>query len=256
MVATGTAGISHVLRTHGPRSRPLLRPSAPTAVVADPDEGATEQLRLSLLEHNVQVTLCTNGADALLQVGLLKADLLLVAATLPVVSGATVVETLRRSGQEIPAIVGVGEDDNAEAARALVAGATACVRKPYRIRELLPILQAAGQELPAPRLRCGRLELDEAAHEVQFDQRPLILPLREYEVLRYLLRHQHRVVSQQELLDEIWGADHHGDRSTVTVHIKRLRGRLIAAGGSADLIQTLRGVGYRLRPSNPDVSTL
>jgi two-component system, OmpR family, response regulator len=250
MGATETADASRVLGSRELRTYGRLRPCAPSVVVADSDERAAQQLRLSMLQNNVQVTLCTDGANALLQVGLLKPQLVLIAASLPVVSGATVVETLRRHGQEVPVIVGIGEDDIPEAARALAVGATACVRKPYRVRELLPLLQAAGDALPVPAsvLRCGKLELHEAAHEVRFDERPLVVPLREFEVLRYLLHHQDRVVSQQEILDEIWGTDHHGDRSTLTVHIKRLRSRIITAGGSAETIQTLRGVGYRVRP--------
>lgn len=233
------------------RARPRLRPSTLVALVADETEDDAGQLAAALVDRNVQVMVCADGADALLQVGLVQPDVVLVAASLPVVSGVTVVDALRRRGQEIPVIVGVGPDDAAEAARALSVGASACIRKPWRVQELLPMMQATRPELAVltpSLLRCGPLEMDDPAHEVRLDRRSVTLPLREFEVLRYLLRNHRRAVGQQELLDEIWGTEHNGDRSTLAVHINRLRGRLAEAGGSADLIQTLRGVGYRMRP--------
>ena len=227
-----------------------LRAVELTAIVADGDADAGGRLAASLLEHRVHVTVCTDGADALLQLGLTDPDVLLVGASLPVVDGVAIVEAVRRRTRT-PAIVGVGAADSRAAAAALAAGATACVRKPYRLREILPLLQAIRPDLavvPASLLRCGSLELDDAAHEVRLSGRPVVLPLREFELLRYLLCHQDRVISPRELLEQVWGSGHSGDPSTLTVHVNRLRRRFGAAGASAEVIQTVRGVGYRIHP--------
>lgn len=228
-------------------SRP--RPASLAVVIADPDEETAQQLAMALLERGIQVTVCPDGAEALLQAGLVQPDVLLVSASLPVIGGATVVAVLRRR-RATPVIVGVAESDAAEAARALTAGATACVRKPYRLPEILPLLLATRPDHPAAApaaLRCGALELDDATHEVRLGCTPVVLPLREFELLRYLMRHQRRVIGQRELLDQVWGVGHTGDPSTLAVHVNRIRNRLGDAGAPADLIQTLRGVGYRLR---------
>jgi DNA-binding response OmpR family regulator len=227
---------------------PRVRTASLKVVIADADEDSAQQLALALHKHNIQVTVCPDGAETLLQIGLVQPDVLLVSASLPVLDGATVVAVLRRR-RTTPVIVGVAGSDAAEAVRALTAGATACVRKPYQLPEILPLLQATRPDLPvsAPTvIRCGALELDDTAHEVRFGCTPLALPLREFELLRYFMRHRRRVLGQRELLDQIWGPGHTGDPSTLAVHVNRLRNRLGDAGAPADLIQTLRGVGYRL----------
>ena len=218
------------------------------ALVADGDEVSASRLATALGEHRVRVTVCTDGADALLRLGEVDPDVLLVGASLPVLGGVAIVEAVRRR-RETPVIVGVGAEDSAAAAAALAAGASACVRKPYRLQEILPLLQATRPDLavvPASLLRCGSVELDDASHEVRVAGRPVTLPLREFELLRYLMRHQDRVMSPRELLDQVWGSDHSGDPSTLTVHVNRLRRRFGTAGVTGDVIQTVRGVGYRM----------
>jgi DNA-binding response OmpR family regulator len=160
-----------------------------------------------------------------------------------------VVAVIRHHGAT-PVIVGVSEADATEAARALSAGATARVRKPYRLPEIMPLLQASRSDLTiatATILRCGGLELNDGTHDVRYGPTSVVLPLREFELLRYLMRHRRRAISQRELLDQIWGVGHTGDPSTLAVHVNRIRNRLGDAGAPADIIQTLRGVGYRLR---------
>lgn len=234
-----------VLADH-PGRRRSLRAVELHALVADGDEVSATRLATALLEHRVRVTVCTDGADALLQLGEVDPDVVLVGASLPVIGGVAIVEAVRRRRQT-PVIVGVGAEDSADAA--LAAGASACVRKPYRLQEILPLLQASRPDLavvPASLLRCGSVELDDASHEVRVAGRPVALPLREFELLRYLMRHQDRVMSPRELLDQVWGSDHSGDPSTLTVHINRLRRRFGTAGANGDVIQTVRGVGYRM----------
>lgn len=247
--------MSHAVRIPTALSHPVWvgdggRPAVLAALIADPDEDSTQELALALLEHGVQVTTCGDGGEALLQTGLTDPDVLLVSATMPVIDGSTLIGVLRKR-RDTPVIVGIGPDDSAEAARALAAGATACVPKPYRIPQLLPMLQAVRPDLAVtalPILRCGPLELDDVAHEVRLRQEPIHLPPREFELLRYLMRHQDRVLGQREILTHVWGTGHSGDPSTVTVHIKRLRGRLGDDNIDTGMIQTIRGLGYRIRP--------
>ena len=217
-------------------------------LVADGDEEAAHALVPQLLEHGVTTVVSTDGADALLQIGRVRPDVLLVAADLPVLGGATLVRVLRRRLQT-PVLLGVGAGDAAAAIEALAAGATACVARPYRLAEVLPLVTASrgGGTARDQTLVVGGLRLDRAAHEVRLHGRVLRLPPKEFELLAYLMRHSDRVVSHDEIRDEVWGPAH-GGTNTAVVHVRRLRARLGDAVGEPRVLLTVRGIGYRLVP--------
>lgn len=227
-------------------------------LVADADEEATRALIPQLLDHGVAATVCTDGGDALLQIGRLRPDLLLVAADLPLLGGPTLVRVLRRRLQT-PILLGVGPDDGNLAVEGLASGATACVARPYRLGEVLPLVTAGRYRLPQTSLdggpgsrgevlEAGALRLDRAAHEVRLHGRVLPMPPKELELLAYLMRHQDHVVSHDAIRDHVWGPGEGGGTNTVVVHIRRLRARLGDAQGAPRILLTVRGVGYRLVP--------
>jgi DNA-binding response OmpR family regulator len=223
-----------------------LRPGL-LVLVADGDEETARALVPQLAEHGIGTVVSTDGGDALLQVGRTEPDVLLVAADLPVLGGATLVRVLRRRLQT-PVLLGVGPGDAAAAVEALSAGANACVARPYRIAEVLPLVRATrgrGAEIRDTVLELGGLRLDRAAHEVRLHGRPLRLPPKELDLLAYLMRHCDRVVTHDEIRDNVWGPGH-GGTNTVVVHVRRLRARLGDAVGEPRILLTVRGVGYRL----------
>lgn len=118
---------------------------------------------------------------------------------------------------------------------------------PYRLTDLEARLRVLRwrqeRERTAGVLRAGRLTLDPATYQAAIDGVPLDLTLKEYQLLLFLVRHPNRVHTRTELLDRVWGGDYYGGTRTVDVHIRRLRAKTEAAG---DLIETVRGVGYRL----------
>jgi two-component system OmpR family response regulator len=218
-------------------------------VIADADETATDPLVAGLRRQGAQVTVCADGAEALLQVGRSRPDVVLVGGRLPVVDASALVGTLRRRA-DAAVVFGVGAEDAAVAAEVLALGASACVARPYRTSEVLAILQAsrrtpAAAESPAD-LHVGPVRLDPLAYEVWVDGRPVQLALREFELLEFLMRNADRAVSHEAIRAAVWGAEQTGDTNTVVVHVRRLRTKLGDDPRSPRLIRTIRGVGYRL----------
>jgi DNA-binding response OmpR family regulator len=221
-------------------------------VVADPQLSAGRALTAELAKYYVDAEVCADLADALLAAGILRPDAVLLGAEEGLDRTAVVAALRKRAG--IPVVVGIGANDGATAAAALTAGATACVARPYRIAELVPILRAIRPETVGtmePALECGRLRLDPATMEVRFDGQRIALPLREYQVLRFLMTHADRVITRDQIYQAVWGASQAEASNTLTVHIKRLRHRLGDNQRNPHIIVTIRAVGYRLIPPVP-----
>ncbi|MEU0486773.1 winged helix-turn-helix domain-containing protein, partial [Streptosporangium sp. NPDC006013] len=148
-------------------------------------------------------------------------------------------------------LLGIQEGHAQQAVQALAAGATACVARPYRVPELLPLVHAAFTGEPGARrvLVVGKVELDVNAYQVTVGGRIIHLPLREFELLHYLMRNAHRTVTREQIMRHVWNSTDTASTNTIAVHVKRLRARL---GDTDDqLIQTVRGVGYRLVDRTP-----
>lgn len=218
-------------------------------LLADADERIRQGLTAQLARYQVSVVHCQDGAVALLEAGLRQPDVLLVSAGLPVLDGSTVLRLVRRR-MSVPVVLGVGPEDTAQVAPALAAGASACVARPYRPREVAQLLSLAdrgGRGWDQP-LVCGPLSLDPASYEVRIHGASMArLPLREFQLLHLLMLHAEKVVSRDRIRAELWG-DGARRSNTITVHMRRLRERLGDDRHHPEIIQTVRGVGYRLVP--------
>jgi DNA-binding response OmpR family regulator len=227
----------------GWRSRFLL-------LVAEPEPGVSDELASQLARHHVDVEICTGAADALVAAGTMRPDAVMVAAEPGDLTGAEVVQALAKRTR-IPIVVGIGDGQGDQAGAALSSGATACIARPYRLKELIPILKSIRPDsigMMEPPIECGGLRLDPATLEVYLYGRSIRLPLREYELLRFLMVHADRVLTPDQIYGTVW-TQHGGHRSnTLAVHIRRLRARLGDNQEHPRIIKTVRGVGYRLIP--------
>jgi DNA-binding response OmpR family regulator len=225
-------------------------------LVVDDDAVAGEELVSRLADHRVRAHHFPDAAEALLGAGALQPDAAVVAAGLTSMSSTDLVRLLaHRAG--IPTVVGVGDDDGMTAVAALKAGATACVRRPYRIEEVVPILRAIRPDTAGtldPPIQLGALRLDPATFEVTLRGVSITLPLKEFRLLYYFMTHPDRMVTREELLRAAWNGPMADTSNTLTVHIKRLRQRLNLGQDQPQIIVTVRGLGYRLVRSALEVT--
>jgi DNA-binding response OmpR family regulator len=180
----------------------------------------------------------------------LKPHAVLAAAGVQPVDSATLVRVLRQASG-IPVVVGVGDGDGAAAAGVLAAGATACVARPYRPFEVLPILRSIGPEsliAAEPTIQVGGLRLDPMAQEAYLNGERVHVPMRECLLLQLLMRNADRVVTREQIIAAVWPASGAGSSNTVNVHIQRLQARLGDDPHNSRIIQTVRKKGYRLVP--------
>ncbi|MFC8846763.1 MULTISPECIES: winged helix-turn-helix domain-containing protein [unclassified Micromonospora] len=225
-------------------------------LVVDDDDALGGELVDQLAGHRIRGHHFTHAAEALLGAGALQPDAALVAAGLATMRSTELVRLLAgRAG--IPTVVGVGDDDGPLAAAVLKDGATACVRRPYRTDEIIPILRAIRPDSASsldPPIEIGGLRADPATLEVHLHGRLVALPMKEFRLLYFFMTHADRTVTREQLLSAVWHGLSGDTSNTLTVHIKRLRKRLGLDSGQPPMIVTVRGLGYRFVPSTVTVS--
>jgi two-component system response regulator RegX3 len=144
------------------------------------------------------------------------------------------------------------KDSEVDIVVGLELGADDYVTKPYSSRELLARIRAVlrrrteSDENSEVVLAAGHIRMDVERHSVSVDGADVPMPLKEYELLEYLLRNAGRVLTRGQLIDRVWGADYFGDTKTLDVHIKRLRSKIERDPANPVLLVTVRGLGYRL----------
>jgi DNA-binding response OmpR family regulator len=172
-------------------------------------------------------------------------DLLVLDLGLPGKPGAEVLRDLRGSGQRMPVLILTARDDVDSTVAGLEGGADDYVTKPFRFEELLARIRARLREKPEPEttvLEAGDLTLDMRSRRASIQGKTIELSAREYTMLEVLMRHAGQVLSREQLLSHVWGYDHDPGSNVVDVYIGYLRKKL-----GPDLIETARGMGYRLR---------
>lgn len=239
-------------------------PQPSRVLVVDDDPTVAEVVAGYLDRAGFTVDRAADGPRALELAAAVRPDLVVLDLMLPGMDGLEVCRRLRADGP-VPVIMLTARGDEEDRILGLEVGADDYVTKPFSPRELVlrvgSVLRRAharsADPRPAPLLRAGGLVLDPAARRATKDGAELALTLREFDLLSFLLRHPGRACSREELMHEVWGWEF-GDVSTVTVHVRRLRGKVEDDPARPRLIRTVWGVGYRfeadgVRPSDePD----
>lgn len=175
-------------------------------------------------------------------------ELVLLDIMLPGEDGISILKDLRSRAATaaVPVIMTTAKGAEYDKVMALDLGADDYLAKPFGMMEMVSrvkaVLRRSGGKRPRL-LRCGGLELDTEAYTVSADKTPVQLTLKEYQLLRLLLENPRRVFTRDQLLEQIWGTDYAGETRTVDMHIATLRTKL---GNCGRLIETVRGVGYRM----------
>ena len=215
-------------------------------LVVEDERVLREQLSSALQEAGYATDLAADGNRADFAVRTESYDAVLLDLGLPHTDGLTLLHGWRASGIAVPVLVLTARSSWHETVNGIDAGADDYVSKPFRMEEVLArlrglIRRATGQ--PFDMLRSGNVTLDPRLARVTREGVPVRLTAHEFRVLSYLMHHRDRVVSQGELTEHIYARDIDRDSNTVEVFVARLRRKL-----GASLIETVRGLGYRLRP--------
>lgn len=218
-------------------------------LLVEDERPIVESLRYALEKEGYDVIEASDGSEALELARKTPPDIVLLDIMLPGMSGFEVCRILRKDSP-VPILMLTARTDEADRIVGLDLGADDYITKPFSVREVLARVRAALRRFqPGPPtaevLRAANVAMDLARHEVRVGDRPLRLPLRQFEVLRAFLANPGRVLTRAALLQQAWGHDFYGEDRTVDVHIRWLRKTLQEAGAGV-AIQTVRGLGYKL----------
>lgn len=226
----------------------------PCVLVIDDEPQIRKFLDIGLRAEGYEVLLAANAGDGLAQAATRNPDLVILDIGLPDREGHDVLAELRQWTQ-VPVLMLSVRDAEGEKVKALDAGANDYMTKPFGIQELMARLRAllrnrATQSEIPPRYEDDRLHIDLGLREVTLDGEPLALTRKEYAVLAMLVRHSGRVVSQQQLLREIWGGTHVHDTHYLRIVLGKLRQKLGDDPTTPRWLKTEPGVGYRFLAGN------
>ena len=227
----------------------------PTILVVEDEAALLALLRYNLERQGFHVEEATDGQEALLRIAEAKPDLVLLDWMLPAMSGIEVCRQIRRrpATRDLPVIMVTARTEDQDAVRALDIGADDYIAKPFAVEALMAriraLLRRSSNVSAKGSIAYLDLAMDQDAHRVTRNSRPLHLGPTEYRLLEFFLSHPRRVFTREQLLDAVWGRDIHVELRTVDVHIRRLR-KAINTEGEVDLIRTVRSAGYALDADN------
>ena len=221
-------------------------------LVVEDEASFSEALEFLLSKEGFIIETATTGKQALEKFAGSEFDLILLDLMLPEISGIELCRTIR-SQSRVPIIMLTAKDSEIDKVVGLELGADDYVTKPYSKSELVARIRAVLRrgngvisEADAGVLSVANIRMDIDRHQVSVGGQPISLPLKEFELLEFLMRNAGRVLTRNQLIDRVWGSDYVGDTKTLDVHIKRLRAKVEKDPANPTLIQTVRGLGYKI----------
>ncbi len=222
-------------------------------LIVEDEESLADPLAFLLRKEGFEASVINDGAGALAAFDRTNPDIVLLDLMLPGMSGTEVCKALR-SRSSVPVIMVHARDSEIDKVVGLELGADDYVAKPYSARELIARIRAvlrrgadagADDETVDGVLEAGPVRMDVDRHTVSVDGELITLPLKEFDLLEYLMRNAGRVLTRGQLIDRVWGADYVGDTKTLDVHVKRLRSKIEPDPSSPVHLLTVRGLGYK-----------
>jgi two-component system, OmpR family, response regulator RegX3 len=219
-------------------------------LVVEDEASFSDALSYVLTKEGYEVVVADTGDGAIATFDKVGADLVLLDLMLPGLSGTEVCRQLR-SRSNVPIIMLTAKDTEVDKVVGLELGADDYVTKPYSKAELIARIKAVLRrqsdlsESMDPVLVAGPVRIDVERHQVNVNNESISLPLKEFELLEFLVRNSGRVLTRAQLIDRVWGSDYFGDTKTLDVHVKRLRAKIEKDPANPVFIQTIRGLGYK-----------
>ena len=228
----------------------------PRILVVEDEETLSEAIAFLLSKEGFDVSVAATGPEAVELFDKNGADLILLDLMLPGLSGTEVCRQIRTKSS-VPIIMLTAKDSEIDKVVGLEIGADDYVTKPYSSRELIARIRAVLRrgELQdvaddGSILEVGPVRMDTDRHVISVNSEQVSIPLKEFELLEFLMRNAGRVLTRIQLIDRVWGSDYVGDTKTLDVHIKRLRAKIEKDPANPEFIQTVRGMGYKMERSN------
>ena len=225
-------------------------------LVVEDEETLAEAIAFLLSKEGFDVAVAATGPAAIESFEKSGADLILLDLMLPGLSGTEVCRQIRTKSS-VPIIMLTAKDSEIDKVVGLELGADDYVTKPYSSRELIARIRAVlrrGEiqdgDTEGTTLEVGPVRMDTDRHIISVNGEVVAIPLKEFELLEFLMRNAGRVLTRVQLIDRVWGSDYVGDTKTLDVHIKRLRAKIEKDPANPEFIQTVRGMGYKMERSN------
>ena len=221
-------------------------------LVVEDEASFSDALSYLLGREGFDVSVADTGDGAIAEFDRHGADLILLDLMLPGLSGTEVCRQIRQRSN-VPVIMLTAKDSEVDKVVGLELGADDYVTKPYSTRELVARIRAVlrrqsedfSDSLPDGVISAGPVRMDIERHIVHVNGEQVQLPLKEFELLEFLIRNSGRVLTRSQLIDRVWGSDYFGDTKTLDVHVKRLRAKVEVDPANPLFIQTVRGLGYK-----------
>lgn len=229
--------------------------SGPHVLIIEDEEHISELIKYNLESAGYKVSAAYDGEEGLKAIFALKPDLVILDLMLPKVDGITVCNKVRnnRDTEDISIIMLTAKSSEMDKIIGLELGADDYITKPFSVRELQARIKTVLRRTKTTSttqetgvIRVEDIEIDLDQHEVRRGSERFVLTLKEFQLLKMLADNRGKVLTRNFLLDEIWGYDYFGETRTVDVHIRHLRAK-IDDENNGNLIETVRGVGYKIR---------
>jgi len=219
-------------------------------LLVEDDTKLGEAISDALSDQRYVVDIARDGETGWEQVTTLPYDLVLLDLTLPKLDGISLCQRMRTQGYYLPLLMLTARDTSADKITGLDAGADDYVVKPFDLPELMARIRALlrrGSGTTGTLLQWENLRLNPSTFEAMYSDRPLRLTPKEFSILELLLNNGRRVLSRAFIVERIWSFAEQPEEESVKAHIKSLRQKLKMAGAPEDLIETVHGMGYRLK---------
>jgi len=219
-------------------------------LIVEDEESVLDPLELLLSKEGFTIETARDGREALEKFAKTNPDLILLDLMLPEVSGTEVCRQIRAKSQ-VPIIMLTAKDTEVDKVVGLELGADDYVTKPYSKAELVARIKAVLRRRgdtdvsDSSVISAGPVVIDVERHQVKINNELIAFPLKEFELLEFLVRNSGRVLTRTQLIDRVWGSDYFGDTKTLDVHVKRLRAKIEKDPANPVYIQTIRGLGYK-----------
>lgn len=219
-------------------------------LIVEDDDRIAKPLAEDLRHQHHAVDIARDGIEGWEYAQAAQYDLILLDLMLPRLDGISLCKRLRAAQSKVLILMLTAKDTTSDKVIGLDAGADDYLIKPFELEELAARIRALCRRSPEtkqPILSHSQLQLNPSTRKVTYKEKLLSLTPKEYLLLEYFLRHPKQVVTRSALLDKLWEFDKSSGEATIKTHITNLRNKLKAAGSKDNLIESVYGIGYRLR---------